>query len=348
MSVSVELRNLSRSYGQSVHALRGVDLSVDAGEFVTLLGPSGSGKSTILKLIAGIDRPSDGEILIDDRSVADLPAHRRSIGMVFQNYALFPHMSVAQNIEFPLRVREQPEREIHRRLAEVLEVTRLHGLAHRFPRELSGGQQQRVALARAIVFDPKVLLMDEPLGALDRHLREELKMEIKRIHQDLRITILFVTHDQDEALLLSDRIVVMRDGAIEQVAKPHELYAKPSNRFVAGFVGEANFIRCTMEAGAFYSGTRKLPGIVPLSPAPGAVTAMIRPELIDVAVAPGPASVEARLVDRYFLGDTTRLVTEVEGLTIRAKRPSKSLPPFTPGDIVYLSWHPEDLVILDD
>lgn len=346
MSVSVELHGLSRCYGQTVHALRRVSLTVDGGEFVTLLGPSGSGKSTILKLVAGIDRPTEGKILIDGRPVADLPAHRRSVGMVFQNYALFPHMSVTQNIEFPLRVRELSEPEIRRRTSNVIEVTRLQGLAHRFPRELSGGQQQRVALARAIVFDPQVLLMDEPLGALDRHLREELKMEIKRIHRTLKITVLFVTHDQDEALLLSDRVVVMRDGGIEQIASPRELYARPCNRFVASFVGEANIIECRAGNGGLYIGAHKLPGIAPT--ATGDVTAMVRPELIEVTQVAGPDSVAAGLKDVVFLGETTRILAEVDGVSIAAKRPSKGLPAFVPGQAVHLRWAPEDMVILEN
>src|SRR5690606_11925836 len=217
------------------------------GEFVTLLGPSGSGKSTILKLVAGFERPSDGDILIDGRSVVTLPSHKRDIGMVFQNYALFPHLSVADNITFPLAVRGRPRAEIARRLDEVLEITRLGEYRHRLPHELSGGQQQRVALARAIVFKPKILLMDEPLAALDRHLREQMKGEIKRIQQDLKMTVLFVTHDQDEALLLSDRIGVMHNGQLEQLATPHDLYARPQNRFIAGFVGEANLLPCRID-----------------------------------------------------------------------------------------------------
>lgn len=346
MSVSVELRDLSRRYGQAVHALRSVNLSVAAGEFVTLLGPSGSGKSTILKLVAGIDQPTGGEIRIDGRPIQGLPAHKRSIGMVFQNYALFPHMSVAQNIEFPLRVRELPEAEIRKRTDAAVEITRLQGLTHRFPRELSGGQQQRVALARAIVFDPQVLLMDEPLGALDRHLREELKMEIKRIHQSLGVTVLFVTHDQDEALLLSDRVVVMRDGGIEQVASPRELYARPCNRFVASFVGEANIIECWMDDEGFQIGNQKLPGAVPKGPKVSAIV-MIRPELIEVGHDATRGSVAATLKSVVFLGETTRIHVEIDGVPVTAKRPSKGLPAFVLGQPVHLRWAPDDMVVLE-
>ncbi len=347
MSVSVELRELSRSYGGNVHALRGINLSVEPGEFVTLLGPSGSGKSTILKLVAGIDHPTAGEILMDGQSVIKVPAHHRSIGMVFQNYALFPHMSVGQNIEFPLRVRDLPEENIRKRVQQAIETTRLSGLEHRLPRELSGGQQQRVALARAIVFDPKVLLMDEPLGALDRHLREELKIEIKRIHQSLKITILFVTHDQDEALLLSDRVVVMRDGGIEQVAPPRELYTRPRNRFVAGFVGEANVLSCTIEPDGLYLGKLRLPG-PPRESVSGRISVMIRPELIKVNEAAVPGSIEARLREQFFLGETTRLIAEAGETVISVKGSSNSLPFLVAGQSIHLSWQPDDLVILSD
>jgi putative spermidine/putrescine transport system ATP-binding protein len=344
----VELRELSRSYGDDVHALRGINLSVAPGEFVTLLGPSGSGKSTILKLVAGIDHPSTGEILMDGQSVVDVPAHFRSIGMVFQNYALFPHMTVGQNIEFPLRVRDLPEKNIQKRAREAIDITRLNGLEHRLPREISGGQQQRVALARAIVFDPKVLLMDEPLGALDRHLREELKIEIKRIHQSLKITILFVTHDQDEALLLSDRVVVMRDGGIEQVAPPRELYTRPCNRFVAGFVGEANVLNCRISPDGLHLGKLRLPGNPLRESVSGGVSVMIRPELIKVSEAAMPGSIEARLREQFFLGETTRLIAEIGENVVSVKGLSNSLPSLVAGQPIHLCWRPEDLVILSD
>ena len=344
MSTSVHLHNLSRRYGDAVHALRGVTLTVKPGEFVTLLGPSGSGKSTILKLIAGFDHPSAGDILIDGRSVLNVPSYRRGVGMVFQNYALFPHMTVTENIAFPLRVRDCADAEIIRRVDRVLEVTRLGDFRERFPSELSGGQQQRVALARAIVFDPKVLLMDEPLGALDRHLREQLKFEIKRVQQDLKMTVLFVTHDQDEALVLSDRIVVMRDGGLEQEAAPYDLYARPCNRFVAKFVGDANILPCSSAPRA------KLNGYT-ASPAPPGASAgwiMIRPEHIELYREAGSETLQGFLRDQVFLGDTIRYIVEIDQQLITAKKPSKDRLPMHNGDVVHVGWRREDAVPLQD
>lgn len=344
MSASVHLHNLSRNYGGTVHALRDVTLAVESGEFVTLLGPSGSGKSTILKLIAGFDRPSAGDIVIDGCSVLHVPSYRRGVGMVFQNYALFPHMTVSENIAFPLRIRNCAEAEVIRRVDRVLEVTRLGDFRARFPDELSGGQQQRVALARAIVFDPKVLLMDEPLGALDRHLREQLKFEIKRIQQDLKMTVLFVTHDQEEALVLSDRIVVMRDGRLEQEATPYDLYARPCNRFVANFVGDANILPCSPADRA------KLNGHIALLPPPPACAdwIMVRPEDVELYPEAGPGTVQGILRDQVFLGDAIRYIVEIDHHVITAKKPRKDHLPLRAGDVVHIGWRWEDAVPLQD
>lgn len=343
MSTSVHLYNLSRRYGDTVHALRDVTLSVKPGEFVTLLGPSGSGKSTILKLIAGFDQPTAGDILIDGRSVLNIPSYRRGIGMVFQNYALFPHLTVTENIAFPLRVRACAEAEVARRVDHGLDITRLGDFRDRFPSELSGGQQQRVALARAIVFDPKVLLMDEPLGALDRHLREQLKFEIKRIQQDLKMTVLFVTHDQDEALVLSDRIVVMRDGRLEQEAAPFELYARPCNRFVANFVGDANILPCSPAARAKLNGHAT-------SPTRGAAAdwIMVRPEHVELYPEASPDTMQGLLRDQIFLGDTIRYIVEIDRQMITAKRPAKDRLPVQAGEVVHVGWRWEDAVPLQD
>jgi putative spermidine/putrescine transport system ATP-binding protein len=239
---SVVLDHLDKRFG-SIVAVNDVCLTIEAGEFITLLGPSGSGKTTTLMMIAGFGFPTDGEIYIDSRPIVRTPPHRRNIGMVFQNYALFPHMTVAQNVGFPLRQRSIDRNIIERRIVEVLEIVQLSGYQGRYPRQLSGGQQQRVALARAIIFNPRVLLMDEPLSALDKQLREGLQLEIKRLHQQLGITFIYVTHDQREALVMSDRIAVMNNGRIEQVGSPADLYDRPANRFVASFVGESNFLQ---------------------------------------------------------------------------------------------------------
>jgi len=238
----LHLRDLRKSFG-SVAAVDHVSLTIERGEFVTLLGPSGSGKTTTLMMIAGFEYPTSGDILIGGESVVSMPPSKRNIGMVFQNYSLFPHMTVFENIAFPLRMRKVQESEIRKKVMKALELVQLHDYPSRYPRQLSGGQQQRIALARALVFDPPILLMDEPLGALDKNLREYMQLEIKSIQRQLKITTIYVTHDQQEALTMSDRIAVMNHGRIEQVGSPEEIYEKPCNRFVAGFVGESNFLK---------------------------------------------------------------------------------------------------------
>ena len=235
----VRLAGLAKSYGAHV-ALRPTNLVVEPGEFFSLIGPSGSGKSTLLGALAGFLPPTAGRIEIDGSDVVSVPPYRRNIGMVFQNYALFPHMSVFENIAFPLRLKKMGAGEIKQRVERMLETVRLSGLGTRSPAQLSGGQQQRVALARSAVYDPRLLLMDEPLGALDKNLREEMQFEIKQFHASLGVTIIYVTHDQDEAATMSDRIAIMKDGNLIQVGRPRELYDRPCNSFAAGFLGEAN------------------------------------------------------------------------------------------------------------
>jgi len=242
----VSVRDIYKAYG-SVRAVNGVSLDIAPGEFVALLGPSGSGKTTLLMAIAGFETPDSGEILIDGRDIVPQPPHKRGIGMVFQRYALFPHMTVAQNIAFPLRMRKVPKADQQERVERALALVRLSGYGDRRVNQLSGGQQQRVAMARAIVFDPPVLLMDEPLGALDKRLREEMQIELKHIQRQLRTTVIYVTHDQAEALTMADRIAVISDGLVQQFAPPAEVYERPTNAFVAGFVGETNFIDGTLE-----------------------------------------------------------------------------------------------------
>src|SRR5579872_6072024 len=238
---SLRIAGVSREFG-SVRAVEGVSLDVRPGEFLTLLGPSGSGKTTLLMMVAGLITPTTGEIWIGEENATYKPPYERDIGMVFQNYALFPHMTVADNIAFPLRMRRVAERDVAKRVADALELVRLPQMGERFPRQLSGGQQQRVALARALVFNPSVLLMDEPLGALDKKLREHVQIELKQLQTSLNITVLYVTHDQDEALTMSDRICLMHEGRIEQLGTPHELYHQPRTHFAAGFLGESNFL----------------------------------------------------------------------------------------------------------
>ena len=238
--VHVEFRGVSKRYGQSVQAVRQLDLEIRRGEFLTLLGPSGSGKTTALMMLAGFEDTTEGEILIDGRRIDNVPANRRGIGMVFQNYALFPHMTVAENLAFPLEVRKLGREEVGRRVRNVLDMVQLPEFGNRRPAQLSGGQQQRVAVARALIFEPNLVLMDEPLGALDKQLREQMQFEIKDIHARLGVTFVYVTHDQTEALTMSDRIAVFNAGRIEQLSTPRELYERPAASFVASFIGENN------------------------------------------------------------------------------------------------------------
>ena len=238
---TVELQNISKRYGD-FDAVKSVDLVVDSAEFITLLGPSGCGKTTTLRLIAGFVRPTIGSIIIGGVEVTSIPPHLREVGLVFQNYALFPHMSVGENVEFGLKMRKTQKTERTTRVGEALELVRLSGHQERLPNQLSGGQQQRVALARALVIRPKVLLLDEPFGALDKQLRDHMRVELRVLQQQLGISTIFVTHDQDEAMAMSDRICVMESGVIRQVGKPSDIYERPRNRFVADFMGRSNLL----------------------------------------------------------------------------------------------------------
>jgi putative spermidine/putrescine transport system ATP-binding protein len=306
-------------------------LKVRRGEFLTLLGPSGCGKTTLLNLIAGFLEPDSGELFIDGERVTETPPHRRSIGMVFQNYALFPHMNVADNVAFGLKMRKAPREEIKKRVAAALDIVRLGGLGERRPRQLSGGQQQRVALARALVINPQVLLLDEPLSALDKNLRAEMQVELKQIHQRVGITTVFVTHDQSEALSLSDRIAVMSNGVIQQISPPNEVYRRPANSFVASFIGDINRIpgRLAGRNGAAaeieIAGGRRI--VVPgadAALAPGAEVAVyLRPECLSLTelgrtqVATG--TVQAHVYQGTHV-DVHLHCAEVGALHVRAQR----------------------------
>ena len=245
MNTQLSLQDVTKRFGE-VKAVDRVSLEVQQGEFLTLLGPSGSGKTTTLNMIAGFEIPTSGQILLKDRDITSVAPNNRGIGMVFQNYALFPHMTVFDNIAFPLKMRKVPRQEIRERTGEVLELVELPDFEKRYPNQLSGGQQQRIALARALVFRPDILLMDEPLGALDKKLRDHMKLEIKHLQESLHITVIYVTHDQEEALTMSDRIAIMNNGRIVQLDNPTELYEAPANLFVADFIGESNFLEGTV------------------------------------------------------------------------------------------------------
>lgn len=243
MGAKIRLQNIDKSYKQT-SVIKNVSIDIQDGEFLTILGPSGAGKTTLLKMIAGFEEPTKGQILINGNDVSQTTIHKRNIGMLFQNYALFPHMTVYKNVEYPLSIRKMPKNEKKEKIGAILKRVRLSEYASRYPRELSGGQQQRVALARALVFDPIILLLDEPMAALDKQLRKQMQLEIKEIHHELGITTVSVTHDQEEALTMATKVCIMKDGRIEQVATPTEIYEKPASVFCAKFIGEANVIPC--------------------------------------------------------------------------------------------------------
>ncbi len=301
----------AKDYG-TVAALKPTDLAVTAGEFLTLLGPSGSGKTTLLNLVAGYLEPSAGTIFIGERDVTRVPARRRNIGMVFQNYALFPHMTVGENVAYGLKVRRLPRDEIARRVDAALELVQLDGYGARQIQQLSGGQQQRVALARAVVIEPDVLLMDEPLGALDKQLRRSVQLEIRRLHEEHGRTTIYVTHDQEEALVLSDRIAVMRDGRIEQVGSVDDLYDRPASAFVAGFVGESNLMPARIVAIDGTEATVDVPALgrsITTTAADGmragqSGSLLIRPEHVLVGE---PEGIAAQILEVVYLGELTAL-----------------------------------------
>ena len=330
---------VGRSFGSTV-ALDSLTLSVFSGEFLSILGPSGSGKSTTLNLVAGFDFPSRGTILINGRDVTWAPAYARDIGMVFQNYALFPHMTARENVAFPLRARRRSRVEIERAVDEALELVQLGGVGERLPAQLSGGQQQRVALARAIVYRPALLLMDEPLGALDRKLRGDMQVEIKRLHRELGTTVVYVTHDQDEALSMSDRVAILRRGRLEQVGTPHEVYSKPATRFVASFVGDTNFLAGIVERDGV---TCRLPVLdlsLPLTsfgprPAGTRLTASFRPEHLRLANAHGRKG--AVIEETLFLGSVVKSIVSIGSAKLTVVEPARGRLAFEPGQPVIVA-----------
>jgi putative spermidine/putrescine transport system ATP-binding protein len=310
-SLPITLRRVSKSYGP-VRALDDVDLDIRSGEFLTLLGPSGSGKTTLLMVLAGFTRPDAGSLKFGDREVIRLAPHKRDVGMVFQNYALFPHMDVAANIAFPLKLRGVGKTEAAKRVAEALETVRLTGFGARRIDQLSGGQKQRVALARAIVFQPSILLMDEPLSALDKQLREHMQIELRRLHEALGMTTVYVTHDQREALTMSDRVAVVNGGRIMQLDTPRRIYERPANRFVAEFVGESAFLPVERAGDALHCAGRRL-SLAEAPPPIGRLVLMLRPERLRLVHAEPPAG--ANLFD----GVVTALVYQGESFLLQAR-----------------------------
>jgi len=317
----VRFVGVHKTYDGANRVVDRLDLDIVRGEFLTLLGPSGSGKTTTLMMLAGFEAPTEGEILLEGRAIGRLPPHKRQIGMVFQHYALFPHMSVAENVAFPLTVRRLPRDVVAARVERALSMVQLGPLAARRPAQLSGGQQQRVAVARALVFEPKLVLMDEPLGALDKQLREQMQLEIRRLHRELGVTMVYVTHDQAEALTMSDRIAVFRQGRIQQIGTPEEIYERPANAFVARFIGENNRVvgtvlridgdRCAVQVpgGAVLAGTCG----GPLAPGEE-VLVSVRPEQIALGEGPADCALDGTLAEAIYLGDHLRLRIEVGGM----------------------------------
>ncbi len=345
MTPKLEARQLCKRYGP-VTALQPIDLAVANGELLTVLGPSGSGKTTLLHLISGLVEPSGGQLIIDGHDHTHTPVHQRDIGLVFQSYALFPHLTVEENVAFPLRMRRQSEADVRRRVSAALELVQLSPLADRMPRALSGGQQQRVALARCFVYQPALILMDEPLGALDKKLREQMQIEIKRLHRDTGATILYVTHDQEEALALSDRICLMNQARIEQIGTPQAIYQHPVSAFAADFIGISNILHGRMTGdGALQTadGTFALPDDTQHSlGAP--VALVIRPEHMRLDPA-ADCQIRGEVVEAVYAGAETRLIVRLpSGTAVTIRSPATT--PVTIGATIAIGWHRADSVVV--
>jgi len=341
---------------RDVTAVDNVFFEVQNGEFLTLLGPSGSGKTTILNMIAGFEKPTEGTISIDGRAVEGISPFERDIGMVFQNYALFPHMTVYENIAFPLATRKMPKEEIAKRVEEGLALVKLEGYGNRYPKQLSGGQQQRVALARSVIFKPPVLLMDEPLGALDKKLREHMQLEIKHLHEELGLTVIYVTHDQGEALTMSDRVVILNFGRIEQVGIPSEIYDKPQNKFVADFIGETNLLEGKILESEGESIKVETVGRICIRAIQqeelkgDAVSISLRPEKV-VLLESGEERENVytgTLRDIIYVGETTKFYVELgeKGEDVFLKLQNrKGIPRLSRGDSIRIGWDMDDMTV---
>jgi len=344
MHPKLSTRGLAKRYG-AVNALLPTDLDVLPGELLTLLGPSGSGKTTLLQMLAGLVEPSGGQLFIDGKEATDLPAGERGIGMVFQSYALFPHMTVAENVGYPLRMRRRKPAEIEAEVASALAMVKMDAFGARYPRELSGGQQQRIALARCFVYRPGIILLDEPLGALDKNLREHMQGEIRSLHRELGATFIYVTHDQDEALSLSDRVCLMNDARIEQIGSPRDLYDRPVSRFAANFIGQSNLLDGRLDAGGFVWRDRKLvvsePGAASLPKA----SLMVRPEVVRLVPAE-QGVLQGTVRELVFQGSDIKLIASLPGGEEFSARVSCQTPHPSVGDAVGLSWDPQHAVVL--
>ena len=346
MTSYLNIAGLKKVFG-TFTALHDVNLDVQKGEFVTFLGPSGSGKTTTLMIIAGFEKATRGRLTIEDQSISDLAPQDRNIGIVFQNYALFPHKTALDNVYFPLQMRKVKRAEGHRKAQKMLELVGLKGFEHRHPKELSGGQQQRVALARALVFEPDLLLLDEPLGALDKNLRESMQIEIKRIQRTLGVTTIFVTHDQTEAMSMSDRIVVFSEGKIEQAGAPLEIYHKPRTRFVADFIGESNLISARITDVATRNTDSALMG--PMTYGDSAVdglqvgqdvTLVLRPEHMKLSRVPlaGCFNATMKIETIVNFGDSALVIGHRDGTVLRVRVPGADVIILKEGDDCYVNW----------
>jgi putative spermidine/putrescine transport system ATP-binding protein len=349
---NVELCGIVKRFGSFI-AINGVDINIPAGEFCTLLGPSGSGKTTLLKIIAGYESPNEGMVKIAGLDVADVSVAKRNIGMVFQNYALFPHMTVAGNIAFPLEMRHRPRTEITERVAATLALVDLANLGERYPRELSGGQQQRVAVARALVFEPDILLMDEPLGALDKNLRQTMQFELKELHRRVGVTIIYVTHDQEEALYLSDRIVVFDQGRVAQEGTPEKLYNAPESKFVANFLGECNLVSASAVRKSAEPQAKLSNGaLITLAVAPPEqpLTMIgIRPERISIGeyALACENQFEVNIGEVFFLGQGYKIVARAAGLSWTIITHNRlRLPDLNVGAIIKIGFDRQDLILI--
>ena len=349
---AIEARNVVKAFGQgdsAVRALDDVSVEIREGEFFTLLGPSGCGKTTLLRLIAGFEMPTEGVILLDGQDITYLPPNRRPVNTVFQSYALFPHLTVAQNIAFGLEMQGKPAAEVRARTDEMLALVKLETMANRKTSQLSGGQQQRVALARALAPQPKVLLLDEPLSALELNLRQAMQIELKRLQVETGITFVFVTHDQEEALTMSDRIGVMSNGKLQQVGTAKEIYTRPKNRFVASFIGETNFLTAEAEGGKVRLGSGDVVDFD--APAKGTVTLTVRPEQLRLGPADEAGAIAATISNLVYFGTDTHVHLELADkteLVARVQSPATGDAGFERGGKVGLRFAPGALQIVGD
>jgi putative spermidine/putrescine transport system ATP-binding protein len=355
----VEFDRVQKSYDGETLVVKDLNLKIAKGEFVTMLGPSGSGKTTCLMMLAGFETATNGEIKLDGRPINQVPPHKRGIGMVFQNYALFPHMTVGENLAFPLEVRGMGKSDREAKVKRALDMVQMYSFINRRPAQLSGGQQQRIALARALVFDPSLVLMDEPLGALDKQLREHMQFEIKHLHESLGITVVYVTHDQGEALTMSDRIAVFNDGRIQQLAPPSDLYERPDNSFVAQFIGENNKLSGVVESIGDGKATVRLDTGELIDATPVNVTekgqktlVSIRPERVEFKPEMLPAgahTIEAEVLEFIYMGDLFRTRMRVAGSEdfVIKSRNTLGQRMLRPGEKVKIGWAPQDARALD-